>query len=147
MRLAPLGATMLSTLAFEGHDFSAAKCVDGVTSNADGWNFCMSEVNVADPWLSVELAAGSGVGSVVVWPREDCCHARLSPFEVWLSEQPGAPSGSSAAGARSSGGGARRCGESVSIGAEALSGPHVVWCGGLARGMVTGSWKPALMPN
>eukprot|EP00966_Prymnesium_polylepis_P306454 7081598-Prymnesium_polylepis.1 len=64
-----------------GHDFSAAKCIDGVTDNAGGWNFCMSAINAVDPWLSVEVPPGSSVGEVQVYSREDCCHHRLSPFE------------------------------------------------------------------
>ena len=109
---------MQSTLPFANHDFSASKCIDGVTNNANGWNFCMSLVNVDSPWLSVELASGTVVSEVVVYAREDCCHTRLSPFEVWLSEAAGLP-----------GAGARQCGGSMSV--AATVGPHAVSCGGV----------------
>jgi hypothetical protein len=75
-----IGAQMHSTLHYEGHDFSAPRCIDGVTDNTAlnaagapaGWNFCMSQLKVDDPWLSVQLPpAGSTMSEVVIYNRED----------------------------------------------------------------------------
>ena len=109
-------SSTLSAADFPGHDFGATQCIDGVTNNDNGWNFCISSLNVANPWLSVELPSRSRVSSVVVHSREDCCQRWLGLFEVWVSSTAGAPSSSS---------GATRCGV---LTADLTSGPFTVTC-------------------
>ena len=116
--ITPVSASMSSTLSsanFPGHDFGAAQCIDGVTNNNNGWNFCISSLNVANPWLSVQLPATSSVSSVVVYSREDCCQRWLNTFEVWVGDAAGLPSSSTAT----------RCGV---LTADLTTGPFTVTC-------------------
>ena len=116
-------SSTLSAANFAGHDFGAAQCIDGVTNNDNGWNFCISNLNVADPWLSVEVPAGSSVTSVVVYSREDCCQRFLGTFEVWVGNVAGSPSSATAT----------RCGV---LTADLTTGPFTVRCSTALSGSV-----------
>eukprot|EP00966_Prymnesium_polylepis_P042783 994200-Prymnesium_polylepis.2 len=91
-----VSASMSSTLPndnYQGHDFSAAMCIDGMTGSPGGtWNFCMNNLFETSPWLSVGLSPGSIVSSVSVYNRFDCCQSYLSNFEVWVGPRAGLPS-------------------------------------------------------
>ena len=121
-----LGASMSSTLSaanFPGHDFGPGQCIDGVTNNDNGWNFCFSDLNVADPWLSIQLPPASVVSSVVVYSRADCCQRFLGTFEVWVGDAAGSPSSSTAT----------QCGV---LTADLTTGPFTVSCSTALTGSV-----------
>ena len=120
----------MSSVLAAGNNFSAFNCVDGVLV---GGAPCMSEANVTSPWLSVRLPSNSSVSEVVVHPREDCCQADLSPFEVWVSEGEGSPD----YGVQPQSGAATLCGgEATSVPATA-AGPFRIFCGGIKGNYVT----------
>eukprot|EP00966_Prymnesium_polylepis_P323325 7379527-Prymnesium_polylepis.1 len=81
---------MHSTYLYEGHDLSASKCIDSITDI--GANFCMSETNVADPWVSVELAPGSSVQEVRTYAQVEFGSDKLFPYQLWVSGAAGTPS-------------------------------------------------------
>ena len=116
-------SSTLSAANWPGHDFGAGKCIDGVTNNNNGWNFCMSNLNVANPWLSVQLPTSSSVTSVVVYSREDCCQRFLGTFEVWVGTTAGSPSTATAT----------RC---CSLTADLTTGPFTVTCATALSGSV-----------
>jgi len=123
-----LGASMSSTYSnanFAGHDFSAAMCIDGHTGSATGaWNFCMSNLNEANPWISLQLPEGSAVSAVNVYARADCCQRFLGTFQVWVGPTVGYPSSSV---------GMVQCGQ---LTAEEDAGPHTVTCAATLIGSV-----------
>ena len=41
--------------------------------------------------IIAQVPAGSAVGDVVIYGREDCCQRFISPYEVWVGTQPGDP--------------------------------------------------------
>eukprot|EP00966_Prymnesium_polylepis_P059241 1373322-Prymnesium_polylepis.1 len=108
---------MHSTYLFDGQDFSASKCADGVTNNTNGFNFCMTTIS-DDPWVSVGIPSGSSVSEFWVYTRHDDYQYLLSPFEIWLADAPGPPSLAPSA---------VQCGSTMSV--PATAGPHVVSCG------------------
>ena len=116
-------SSTLSNANFPGHDFGAGQCIDGVTNNDNGWNFCISNLNVPDPWLSVALPASSTVSSVVVHNREDCCQRFLGTFEVWVGNAAGLPTSATAT----------QCG---TLTAPATVGPFTVTCSSPLSGSV-----------
>ena len=71
---------------------SAERCIDGVTDNANGWNFCLNSFTKDQPfpWFTVQVPRGSNIGDVQLFPREDCCQEELFPYEIWVGDVPGA---------------------------------------------------------
>ncbi|MFI7679211.1 alpha-L-fucosidase [Actinophytocola sp. NPDC049390] len=67
----------------------ASRAVDG---NTDGRFGAGSVTHTAEPsqqaWWQVDLGAVTGVSSVEVWNRTDCCADRLSDFWVLASDDP-----------------------------------------------------------
>ena len=101
------------------HACRADKCIDGLTDNRQGWNFCMTPTNQQDPWLTLRVPPGSTIRRAVIYGRADCCQRHLSPFEVWVGR---------GAAVRS------RCGGNGPSGLHAVPasvGPFDVACGGL----------------
>jgi len=84
---------MSSTSFVPGKDLSPARCIDGVVGSEWEENFCLSDMrddaSFYDPWLSVELPAGSRVSAVDVYPRQDSMQDKLSIFQVWVGDQAG----------------------------------------------------------
>ena len=78
---------------YSATDYPPEMCIDGITENQGAeLNFCLSELDQPDAWLSVTLPQRSIVSEVVVYGRSDCCNVRfLSGFEVWLSDAVGVP--------------------------------------------------------
>ena len=109
-------SSTLSNANFRGHDFGAAQCIDGETGSDGTWNFCMSNLYEAGPWLSLALPQGSTVRTVSVHARHDWGADKLATFEVWVGSVPGSPSTSA---------GAVQCGGMT---APATVGPHTVTC-------------------
>lgn len=75
----------------------------------------------ADEWLSVRVPAGSAIGYVAIYNRNDFQWAAdmLNPFELWLTASAGTVSAESPT--------AHRCGADLSA---PMLGPVAIWCGG-----------------
>ena len=97
-------------------NYVASNCIDD-----DLNNFCHTQADTTDPWLSITLSAVTDVFKVVVWNRKDsCCKGRLSPLEVWVGN----------------GLTADLCG-GAAVTLPATRGPFDIGCGGLYGSVVT----------
>ena len=83
VNLAARRPTMQSTTDYGG---DASRAVD---ENTDG-NFSDASVThttlEAQPWWQVDLGNSMNIGRVVVYNRTDCCAARLSNFDILVSD-------------------------------------------------------------
>ncbi len=64
----------------------ASRAVDGNTNG--NWNansVTHTNFNV-QPWWQVDLGAVTGIGTVVLYNRTDCCSDRLSNFDILVSD-------------------------------------------------------------
>jgi len=117
-------SSTLSSANFQGHDFSAAMCIDGKDGSDGVWNFCMSNLYEPGPWLSIQVPQRSTVSAVDVYSRHDCCQRFLDSFEVWVGPASGSPSTSV---------GMSKCGQAT---ATLEAGPFRVTCGSPLVGSV-----------
>jgi len=130
-----LGASMQSTFPatqFPGHDFGAGQAIDGIVGSSSNWNFALSELNAANPWLSIQIMPGSTVTAVEVYPRQDTFLDRLANFQVWVGNT---------AGDISRAPGMALCG---SMTATATQGPFTVRCARALPGSVVTVRLPGL---
>lgn len=63
----------------------ASRAVDGNTNGNYANDSVTATVSEPQPWWQVDLGAVRGIGDVVIYNRTDCCSARLSNFDVKLS--------------------------------------------------------------
>ena len=77
-----ISASMSSTLAFAGHDFSAAACIDGVWGANNAWSFCHTAYPWTNPWLSVQVAPNSYISGVTIHGRSDARQDTLGSYQV-----------------------------------------------------------------
>lgn len=78
-------ATQSST---QGPEWGADKAIDGNRSGdvtADSLTQTFSE---PEAWWELDLGSEANIEEVVLWNRTDCCAARLSNFEVFVSSDP-----------------------------------------------------------
>ena len=97
--------------------YAASKAIDGDIRSiaASG---VLSAAN--DEWISVQMPAGSAIGHVAVYNRDDYpwATAFLNPYELWLTAAPGTVTVESST--------AHRCAADL----EAPDiGPYMTWCG------------------
>lgn len=85
-----LGQTATESSAYPGSPAAGA----AVDNNTDG-NFSNGSVTHTNldtnAWWQVDLGASSGIASVNVWNRTDCCSSRLGDFWIFVSDTPFGP--------------------------------------------------------
>ena len=75
----------------------AGQAIDGIVGSSSNWNFALSELNAANPWLSIQVAAGTRVCSVILHADGDSNQRSFfSPVEVYLGSFYGDTTSSSA---------------------------------------------------
>jgi hypothetical protein len=75
-----------ATASSTTHGAYPSRAVDGNTNGDWSANSVVhTDVNI-NPWMQVDLQASPFIGSVVLWPRTDCCTDRLSNFRLRVSD-------------------------------------------------------------
>ena len=84
-KLSPVAATLSTT---HRKQFSAEKCIDGVTNGNYQKDLCHSKRELA-PWLALDYGNGAKVSveTVVLFPRTDCCWTRTKNVQIRLANK------------------------------------------------------------
>jgi uncharacterized repeat protein (TIGR01451 family) len=80
-------ATQSSTLP----GYASAGAGSAIDGNTDGNFFdgSVTHTNLENnPWWQEDLGGSTGIASVVIWNRTDCCSSRLSDYWVFVSDTP-----------------------------------------------------------
>ena len=87
-QLTPSGVTASSTYA-NSAAFAPGNVIDGNTATLAASNLLTA--TSGDQWISVQMPAGSRIGYVAVYNRDDYAWATamLNPYEIWLTATPG----------------------------------------------------------